>query len=324
MSITPCKLFLLFVLFSPLSVFSQTHTAKPSAGSASTTSKGNYISHEISKTGRGDNGIFKDTLNGKIEKTDAHNAKGMQYQDIHITLDEGDVLCTNLNAFDFKASLALFKTTNGKLQPVKTVNVSDEIGEHKFKLIYKADESSSYTLRIQCKEKILPSEDGSYSGYNVNTTIATPTSGKYSGDSTFCSRVQFLIRQEATEFMQVLGPVVDTDMDYLDKKKISTINYQSTFNLYDNKDIAMHISINFEQKYGKYDLMVTYNTKEAAKDYYDRLLAALKSCLGDAYKGAVDNSFGNDEAYQFTNGEDYYHSITILWDSQYSYVHLMM
>ena len=324
MKTSVCTLFLISHLFGSQLLFSQTHTAKSAGGTKAPAAKENYISHEISKTGSGDNGIYRDTLRCKIEKTDARNASGKQYQDIHVTLDEGDVICAKLKSFEFKSALALYNTVSGKLQLVKTIDVPDKISEHDFKLLYRVAEAGSYTLRISCKEKLEPGMDDFYSEYSLLTVISTPASGHYSGDSSFCSRVQFMLRQEATEYMQILGTVIDSDKDVLDKKKISRINYQSLFNLYDIKEILTSIGIDFEQKYGKYNMVVAYSSKEATQDYYDRLVAAFKACLGDSYKGKNDTNFGSDQAFQFLKGDDYYHSITIICDTQYNNVQLIM
>ena len=111
----------------------------------------NYISHQVAKTGAGDNGIFYDTVKTRIMPTDPVNATGRQYQDIKLTLEAGDVIKASVSSNILTPmTLTLLTNTDGHLLTAKAI--IDTTSSYSSKLFYKASAAGVYALRIACKK----------------------------------------------------------------------------------------------------------------------------------------------------------------------------
>lgn len=300
----------------------QTTHKKTTAHGTSAPAKENYIAHEIKKTGKGDNGIYYDTLASKIKPADPTNTAGKQYQDIKVTLDAGDVIIANLPGERERQSISLLSNSSGHLNAVKA-NV-DTTRYYNIKLSYKATLAGTYLLRITSKVKVPKARDDwqyyyeKKTAYNVNAIISTPASGVINDSASICDQVNFLLRQRLTSYMQITGAIADTTMDVLDKKKIGFINHLSTFTFYKNSKAK--IAVDPYYAYVTFDQSLFYGSKSDALQAWRYFIENFKTCLGAEWAGEVDSS--DPHWYKFKR--EGYGNIGIILYPEYNYVEILM
>jgi hypothetical protein len=256
----------------------------------------NYIAHEIAKNGPGDHGLFFDTIENKIKPTDALNSAGKQYQDIKITLEAGDAIKTSLTSESiFPMALTLLSNVNDHLAQVKAI-IDTAYSSH-FRLLWKAPAAGTYTLRITCKKKAPKEKDDrryyyeNDVSYKVYCVIATSASGIIMDSPTVCDELQFLLRQRLTNYMQITGALSDTTMDVLDKKKIQSVNYLSTFTFYKNSAAKINIDPGYD--YVAFDQSLFYNSDADAAQAQRYFIAQFKTCLGEGWTEEVESNDAN-------------------------------
>lgn len=307
------------VIFAQI-VNAQAPHKKAVAGVSSAPAIANYIAHEISKQGAGDHGLYYDTLANKLKPTDAFNAAGKQYQDIKVTLAEGDAIRIDING-DMLLSL-LNKVNGGDLQPVKTIN--DTSRYHTVKLLFKANAAGIYTLRISSRKKVSKDKyERQYyyendAGYILKSVIATAESGRIMDSPTICDQLQFLMRQQLTYYMQITGQVVDTTMDVLDKKKIQSINHASSFTFYKNS--AANISVDPASLYITFNQLLLYKDGTDAAQAQRYFISNFEKCLGPAWTGGTEPD--DADWYQFKKpGSE---TISVILYRKYNYVEILL
>ena len=295
---------------------------KPVGSVKSIPVKENYITHEITKNGAGDHGLYYDTLANKLKPTDAFNAAGKQYQDIKVTLAESDVIRVDLRSEDGAMLLSLLNNVNGGLQPIKTTN--DTSRYHAFKLLFKANAAGIYTLRVSSRKRVSKDKyERQYyyensAGYSLNSVIATAESGRIMDSPTICDQLQFLMRQQLTYNMQITGAVVDTTMDVLDKKKIQSINHASSFTFYKNS--AAKISIDPGSLYITFDQMLAYKDGTDAAQAQRYFISSFETCLGPGWTGATDTSDADWYKFKKPGSE----TISVILYRKYNYVEILL
>ena len=313
----------LFIILSASLQFvvAQTSHRKAAAQVKSGPAPANYISHEIAKGGPGDHGIFFDTVKSKLKVTDAINPAGKQYQDVKITLDAGDVIKAGLSSeLITPMNLTLLGSMNGHLTPVKAII---DTGYH-YNLFYKVPAAGVYTLRISCKKRASKDKNElnyyyeSYAGYTVECVIATPASGVIMDSPTVCDQLQFLLRQRLTNYMQITGKLSDTTMDVLDKTKIQSVNYLSTFTFYKNSEAKVNIGPGFTHV--MFDQSLQYNSDADAAQAQRYFIQQFKACLGEGWKEEVDPSNPNWHEFK-TDGS---HNIGLILYPGYKFLEILM
>jgi hypothetical protein len=304
-------------------VSAQTHSKKAVPGVKPGIAVANYISHQIAKTGAGDNGIFYDTVKARMMPIDPVNTTGRQYQDIKITLEAGDVIKASVSSDILTPmTLTLFTNTDGHLLTAKTI--IDTTSSYSFKLFYKATAPGVYALRVACKKRAPKAKDDkSYyyensSSYNLEGIIATPSSGTIMDKPTVCDQLQFLLRQRLTNYMQITGTLSDTTMDVLDKKKIQSVNYLSTFTFYKNS--VAKINVDPGSNYVAFDQSLLYNSDADAAQAQRYFVEQFKTCLGPEWTEEVETQDANWHKFKNPRG----HAVSIIFYPGYKYVQILM
>ena len=302
----------------------QTHSTKTTGSSVKPgLAIANYISHEISKNGAGDHGIFFDTLRSQVKPTDLVNPAGRQYQDVKVTLDAGDVIKASLSSNSITPmSLALLGNVTGRLAMVKAI--IDTAYSSKFNLFYKADAAGIYTLRITCKKRAPKDKaDRAYyyendASFNLDCIIAAPASGIIADNPTVCDQLRFLLRQRLTNFMQITGALSDTTMDVLDKKKIQSVNYLSTFSFYKNS--VAKVDVDPGHDYVAFDQSLLYNSDADAMQAQRYFIAQFKSCLGPDWAEETESNDAN--WHKFTKKGS--NAVSVIFYAGYKYVQILL
>jgi len=301
----------------------QTHSKKAVPGVKAGIAVANYISHQVAKTGAGDNGIFYDTVKARMMPIDPVNATGRQYQDIKITLEAGDVIKASVSSDILTPmTLTLFTNTDGHLLTAKTI--IDTTSSYSFKLFYKATAAGVYALRVACKKRAPKAKDDkSYyyensSSYNLESIIATPASGTIVDKATVCDQLQFLLRQRLTNYMQITGTLSDTTMDVLDKKKIQSVNHLSTFTFYKNS--VAKIDIDPISDFVAFDQSLFYSSDADAAQAQRYFMSQFKACLGEGWAEEVDPNDANWHTFK----KDGSKPISLILYPGYKYLQILM
>ncbi len=313
---------LVFALSIQITHAQTTHKKPAAKNVVAVLARQNYIAHEITKIGAGDNGIYYDTVASKMKPADPINAAGKQYQDIKVNLEAGDVIISNLSSGRQNQSLSLLSDANGHLSAVKAT--IDTSRYYKIKLSYKATLAGTYLLRITSKIKVPKATyDWQYyyansTSYSVNSIISTQSSGVINSSPGVCGQIQFLLRQRLTSYMQITGAISDTTMDVLDKKKIGFINHLSTFTFYENSKAK--VSIDPAGTYITFDQALFYKDKADALKAQQYFIQLFENCLGEGWVGDTDSSDPN--WYKFTKkGQG---DVNIILYPEYNYVQILM
>ncbi len=315
----------IFMQFSILAQFAgaQTHSKKAVPGVRPGIAAANYISHQIAKTGPGDNGIFCDTVKNRVMPTDPVNATGRQYQDIKVTLEAGDVIKASVSSNILTPmTLTLLTNTDGHLLTAKAI--IDTTSSYSSKLFYKASAAGVYALRIACKKRAPKSKDDkayyyeNSSLYDLECIIATPASGTIADKATVCDQLQFLLRQRLTNYMQLVGVLSDTTMDVLDKKKIQSVNYLSTFTFYKNS--LAKIDVDPGGNYVAFDQSLSYASDADAAQAQRYFIEQFKACLGPDWTEEVESNDANWHKFKKRDG----HDVSIIFYPGYKYVQILM
>ena len=260
----------------------QTHSKNAAGHARSVLAKENYIIADIKKHGAGEHGIFYDTLENGIKPEDPANSAGRQYHDIKVTLGDGDAFTANLESGEDKLTLSLLKTINGRLRQVNAFIDTSIAGA--YALSYKAKQGGVYTLRVTCKDKA-PKQGEGFSAfydddcaYTLYSIIAEPGSGSISGNPSICEKLQFLLRQRLTNYLQITGPIADT---VFEDKKLEAINHEALFSF--DKNAKATITVYAAPFSVYFDQLMQYKDKDITEKAGQYLIDFFKNCLGSAW-----------------------------------------
>jgi len=294
---------------------------KPVAAAAPIIPKENYLAHELIKNGKGDYGLYFDTVASKISVTDPTDSKGRSYQDIKITLDAGDVLKVDAQTPYNTLRVTLLSRVNDQLTVLKPRIDTSSIFS---KVFFKATTPGIYTLRVSGKKSVWRDKyEKKYfydyqAAFKLSCIIATPESAILGDNAVICEQVQFLNRQHLTDYMLITGAITDTTMDVLDKKKIGFINHASAFTFYKNSQAK--ITMAQSSSYIAFQQMLLYKDKADAAQAQRYFIENFKKCLGPEWKGAINEN--DSDLYEFKSNN--HRSVSIILYRDYNYLEIIM